>query len=215
MFKKLLFVTTAIATLMVCPAQAAIIVEYPTAPSDPNATLGATVENGVTADLLATGGGLTSNTFATWNWQDWGETGSSPYTTYSTYDEAVAAGKTWTWGFAVSAGTTISDLTLDTRLDRSGTGPNQVEIKASVNAGTPISVLDFDYVDAASGVDFIGVDLSALGTLTTGDQVAFTLAAFGEDSGGASSTGSFDLETVDFNGSVLSTSHFRNGQCNS
>ena len=200
-FIPALLVCAAIVTAWT-PARADIVVQYPTAPSDPNATLAATIENGVTATDLSTGGGLQSNTFSTWNWQDWGVTGSSgPYETYPTFADAVANGKFWTWGFQVATGTTISDLTLDTRLDRSGTGPNQVEIQASVNAGPAVSVLTFDYGTSGSGVDFIGVDLSALGTLNGGDNVSFTLAAFGEDSGGASSSGSFDLETVDFNGS--------------
>ena len=65
--------------------------------------------------------------------------------------------------------------TMDIRLDRSGTGPDDFEIQASVNGGTAVSLLTHDFNDSANEVEFTNVDLSAIGALTQGDSVVFTL----------------------------------------
>ena len=79
---------------------------------------------------------------------------------------------------------------LDIRLDRSGTGPDDFEIQAAVNGGTPISITTFDYNDSDAGVNFENLSLAALGDLSAGDSVVFTLGAFNSESTG----GSFDIE---------------------
>jgi hypothetical protein len=169
---------------------ASTILQYDTAASTTNATLAASVADpAITADALSAGPGLVPNSGSTWNWRDWDTASTS-------FSEAVAAGDFWTFGFEVTGNVFVSPTALDIRLDRSGSGPDDFELVASVNDGAPISVLSFDYGDASSGVDFVDVDLTALGQLGPGDSVVFTIAAFNSES----SAGTFDLETVDFNG---------------
>ncbi len=67
-------------------------------------------------------------------------------------------------------------------------------IDLSVNGGAFQEVLSFDYNDDTTGVDFIGVDLSAFDAVST---AVFRLAAFNAES----AAGTFDIETVDFGGS--------------
>ncbi len=188
--------------LVAVSSQAAVLVQYQTAPSTTFSALAPEiVDPALTADNLVAGGGLTANSGGTWNWREWANNGS-PDTPDASFDAAVADGDFWTWGFDVTTPLTVVDLTtFDIRVDRSGTGPNEFEIQASVNGGTAVSLLTHDFGDGTTGVDFVGVDLSAIGLLSTGDSVVFTLAAFGADSGGTSNLGTFDLETVDFRGS--------------
>lgn len=175
-----------------------VLVQYDTAPSTSNATLSASVEDAsVSAVDLSAGSGIVAANGGTYNWNGWADGGVAN----ASFAEALSEDEFWTWGFDVTSAVTIESMTMDIRLDRSGTGPNQVEIQAAVNGGVASSVLTHDFGDSGSGVDFVGVDLSALGSLSQGDSVVFTLAAFGADSGGASQGGTFDLETVDFNGS--------------
>lgn len=171
-------------------SQAATIVEYQTAPSSDSATISPSVSDAaVSGDSLATGGGLTSATGGTYNWSGWD-------TANTTFAAAVTAGDFWSWGFDVTADVTIDLTAMDIRLDRSGTGPDDFEIQVSVNGGTGISILTYDYADSGSGVDFVGIDLSSVPSLVQGDSVVFTMAAFNSEG----STGTFDLETVDFGG---------------
>ncbi|MEM6552924.1 MAG: PEP-CTERM sorting domain-containing protein [Planctomycetota bacterium] len=130
------------------------------------------------------------NNFSTFNFDGYDTDNTS-------FADAVADDEIWTFGFDVTGAVFIDLTTFDIRLDRSGTGPDDFEIQVSVNGDTPVSVLTFDYGDTTAGVDFLGVDLSALPTLTTGDSVVFTLGAFNSES----TAGSFDLETIDFGGS--------------
>lgn len=170
-------------------AHAAIVVQYDTVASTTSATIAATsADSSVSADLLAAGSGLTANAGSTYNWRGF-DTANDSFTA------AVGAGDFFTWGFDVSSG--MIDLTdLDMRWDRSGSGPDDLELQVSVNGGTGISLLTHDYGDSGSGVDFTGVDLTSVPTLNSGDSVVFTLAAFNSESSG----GTFDLETVDFGG---------------
>ena len=177
-------------------ASAATLVQYDTAASTSNATIAAsTVATGLAADDLSAGGGLTANSGGTYNWRGWNDDNPT-----ASFADAVGDGDFWSWGFDVTDALNVDLTSFDIRLDRSGTGPNQFEIQASVNGGTGISLLSDDFGTSSSGRDYVGIDLTALGTLTQGDSVVFTLAAFGVDSGGGSSAGTFDLETVDFNG---------------
>jgi len=180
-------------------SEAVLIAEYQTAASGSNATLTASATDAsIVADVMAAGPGIGTASGSTWNWNQWGNS-TTPFTSFET---AVSGGDFWTWGFDVSAPMTVVSLTdMELRLDRSGTGPNEGEIRASINGGTEVSLLTFDYGNSDSGVDFTGIDLSTLGPLTTGDSIEFTLAAWGADSGGISTGGTFDLETIDFGGS--------------
>ncbi|MEM6655654.1 MAG: hypothetical protein AAF596_07625 [Planctomycetota bacterium] len=170
-------------------ANAAIIVQYPTAGSV-TSLAAEIVDPSVTADDLTAGSGLAVNTFSTFNFDGYDTDNTS-------FADAVADDEVFLWGFDVTSPVTIDLTTFDIRPDRSGTGPDDFEIQVSVNGGAGISVLSFDFGDSTSGVDFIGVDLSAVPTLSQGDSVVFTLAAFNSES----TAGSFDLETVDFGGS--------------
>lgn len=171
-------------------ARADLVLEYPTAGSV--TSLAPSLEaTGVSGDDLTAGSGLAVQTFSTFNFADWDVAST-------TFGAAVAANDFWSWGFDVtSAVASITPTTMDIRLDRSSTGPDDFEIQVSVNGGTASTVLTHDFNDSGSGVDFLGVDISSIGTLTPGDSVVFTLAAFNSES----SAGTFDLETIDLNGS--------------
>lgn len=169
-------------------ANAAVITQYTTAGST-TSLAASIVDPGVTADDLVAGSGLNVQTFSTFNFTGWNTTSTS-------FAAAVAENDFWTWGFDVTSSDPLDLTTMDIRLDRSGSGPDDFEIQASVNGGTPVTVLTHDYEDSSSGVTFTGVDLSGIATLNQGDSVVFTLAAFNSES----NAGSFDLETVTFPG---------------
>jgi len=185
MKRKLFFLSLA-AALLSSQANADIVVEYTTAGGVTSIAANANTNGNVTADDLVAGSGLNVQNFSTFNFSGW-DVGST------SFDAAVAANDFWSWGFSVTnPGVTIDLTDMAIRLDRSSSGPDDFEIQASVNGGSPSSVLTFDFMDGASGVTFTGVDLSGLGTVVTGDTVVFTLAAFNSES----VNGTFDLETV-------------------
>jgi hypothetical protein len=113
---------------------------------------------------------------------------------------AVAANDFWRWGFDVTSAVFIDLTTMDIRLDRSGTGPDDFEIQASVNGGPGVSVLTHNYNDSDQAVNFLDVNLSALPLLQQGDSVVFTLGAYNSEGTG----GTFDLETITFPGTTPS-----------
>lgn len=171
-------------------AQAAVIVQYDGASPNTTSVAAVAADASVSADNLTAGSGLNTTNFSTFNFTGWDTTSTS-------FADAVAANDFWAWGFDVTAAATTIDLTtMDLRVDRSGSGPDDFEIQASVNGGTPVSLLTHDYNDSGSGVNFTGVDLTALGTLTTGDSVVFTLGAYNSES----ENGSLDLENLTFPG---------------
>ncbi len=185
--KKLLLFTASMAALCYAGAQQ-IVTEYTTVASTTNPTITAgTVHPNVTAAPLSAGSGITANAGSTWNWRGFNTT---------SYAAAVAAGDFWTWGFEVTGPTSFNLTTMDIRVDRSGTGPREFEIQASVNTGTPVSLLTYDFGSGDVGVNFTNVNLSALGLLETGDVVTFVLGAFNA----SSVNGTFDLETITFPG---------------
>jgi hypothetical protein len=144
----------------------------------------------VTGDNMIAGSGLTIQTGgATWNFRDWNLASTS-------FAAAVAANDFWSWGFDVASLAFIDLTTMDIRLDRSGTGPDDFEIQVSVNGGPGISVLTHNYNDADLGVNFLDVNLSAVPLLQQGDSVVFTLGAYNSES----AAGTFDLETITFPG---------------
>lgn len=172
---------------LAAPAQAMLLVRYQTANVPTLAP--AEVNPAVTATDMTAGSGLQLNTGGTFNWNSWD-------TASTTYDEAVAADDFWTWGFEVTAANVaITPTSFDIRLDRSSTGPGDFEIRAAVNNGVPVSLLSYSFGGGTIGVDFTNVSWSALGMLNPGDEVVFTLAAFGS----TSPAGTFDLETIDSN----------------
>ncbi|MCB1741849.1 MAG: PEP-CTERM sorting domain-containing protein [Gammaproteobacteria bacterium] len=188
-----------LAALTSTAAHAAIILEYQTASSTSNPTLSpSVVDAAISGDALAAGSGLTAVNGSTWTWRDWGTGFGGGHSSATSFAEAVSENDFWTWGFDVTGAVEIALTTLDIRLDRSGTGPNQFEIQASVNGGAATSVLTGNFGDTSLGLDFVAVDLSGIGAVSQGDSVVFTMAAFGEDSGGASNVGTFDLETLGF-----------------
>lgn len=175
--------------LMLHFSYAQTVLEYQTASSTDNATLPpSTSDPTISATDLTAGSGIIANGGSTWNWRGFDPDNAS-------FADAVADGDFWRWEFTV-IGESVDLSALDIRVDRSGTGPDDFEIQAVVNSGTPISILTYDFNDGTAGVDFTNVDLSGIPILNTGDVVVFTLAAFNSES----SSGTFDLETVDFNG---------------
>ena len=169
-------------------AQADVIVQYGTAGST-TSLAPVVVAPEVTADNLVAGTGIDVQAFSTFNFSNWDPANTS-------FADAVAADEVWTWGFDVTSLVDIDLTTMDIRLDRSSTGPDDFEIQASVNGGAATTVLTYNYNDGTVGVNFIGVDLSSIGTVSNGDSVVFTLGAFNAES----TTGTFDLETITFPG---------------
>ncbi len=144
----------------------------------------------VSGDNMVAGSGLTpQGASTTWNFNSWNTASTS-------FAAAVAANDFWRWGFDVTSPVFIDLTTMDIRLDRSGTGPDDFEIQATVNGGPGFSVLSHNYNDSADGVNFLDVDLSSLPVLVQGDSVEFTLGAYNSEA----STGTFDLETITFPG---------------
>lgn len=166
-------------------AHAITLVEYPTAGS--TTSLGATtIDPSVTALDLEAGTGLEVRTFSTFNFRDWDVDNFS-------YADAVADDEVFTWGFTVSDASVQIDLTtLDVILDRSGTGPDDFEIRMTLNGASETTVLTHDFADSGAAVNFSGVDLSAFSGLVAGDTVLFTLAAFNSES----ALGTFDLDRI-------------------
>lgn len=160
---------------------------YPSVASTTNPTVpAANVDPNITADVLAQGGGLVANTGTSWNWNNWDTASTSAAA-------AVAAGDFWSWGFDVTGDVEISLATLDIRYDRSGTGPDDVEITVAVNGGAATVVHTHDFADNADAYVAGGIDLTGIAelqSLVQGDSVAFTLAAFNSES----AAGTFDLE---------------------
>lgn len=150
----------------------------------------AVVDPSVSGANLAAGAGIAVNAGSTFNFSSWDPTNIS-------FADALADNEIWTFGFSVTGANSVVDLTtLDIRLDRSGTGPDDFEIRASVNGGSATSVLAYDFAGGSVGVNFLGVDLSGLASLAVGDSIVFTLAAWNA----TSAAGTFDLETITFPG---------------
>jgi hypothetical protein len=193
MFKrKLGLMMAAIIVASVCAASGAsavTILQYGTAGST-TSLAPFEVNPAVAGTNLEAGSGLAVQTFSTFNFSDWDPSNAS-------YADAVADDEVFTWGFTVTDALATIDLTtLDIRVDRSGTGPDDFEVRVAVNAGPETTVLTHDYGDTTSGVNFLGVDLSAISGLGLGDTVTFTLGAFNAES----AAGTFDLETITFPG---------------
>jgi len=164
------------------------IVQYGTA--NVTSLAPAIVDSAVSATNLDAGTGIGLNTGSTFNFNGWDTANTS-------FADALADDEIWTWGFSVTDASSLVDLTtMDIRLDRSGTGPDDFEIRASVNGAAATSILVGDFAGGSLGVNFLGVDLSSLSGLSLGDSVLFTLAAYNA----TSSAGTFDLETITFPG---------------
>lgn len=163
-----------------------VLVQYGTAGST-TSLAPAIVDASVSADNLVAGTGIDVQTFSTFNFTNWDPSNTS-------FSDAVVDDEFWSFGFDALANITLD--TMDIRLDRSSTGPDDFEIRATVNGLNEQTVLTYDYADGTSGVNFLGVDLSGIGLLSTGDSIEFVLAAFNAESTG----GTFDLETITFPG---------------
>lgn len=188
-FRAVLLSSFWLAVLVPASAQAVTIVQYGTAGST-TSLAPVSFDASVSPENLNAGSGIDVQAFSTFNFSGWDIDNTS-------YADALADDEVWTWGFSVTDPLASIDLTtMDIRLDRSGTGPDDFEIRATVNSASETTILAYDFNDSSSGVNFLGVDLSALSGLTQGDVVEFTLAAFNAES----AAGTFDLETITFPG---------------
>jgi hypothetical protein len=167
---------------------AATVVQYDAANNGVSSMAPVVTAAEVSADNMVAGSGLSTESGSTWNFKGWD--GAS-------FAGSVSSNDLWRWGFDVVQNVEIDLTTMDIRLDRSGTGPDDFEIQASVNGGTPVSLLTHNYNDSTSGVNFLNVSLASLGTVELGDSVVFTLAAYNAENAGA---GTFDLENITFPG---------------
>ncbi|MEM9082273.1 MAG: hypothetical protein AAGB34_01670 [Planctomycetota bacterium] len=148
-----------------------------------------TADANVTALDLTRGPGISINTAgSTFNSRNW---------TDGDLAAAVADGDFLSFGVTVDAGYQLDLTTLDIRLDRSGTGPDDFAIMLwGGDLGSSTTVLTHDYQDSGSGVTFNDVDLTGLGTLT--GTVEFRVYAFNAEN--TTGTGTFDVEQLVFPG---------------
>lgn len=164
------------------------IVQYGTANTTSLAPF--TVDSAVSATNLGSGSGIGLNAGSTFNFNGWDTANTS-------FADALADNEIWTWGFSVTDANSLVDLTtMDIRLDRSTSGPDDFEIRASINGGAATSILIGDFAGGSVGVNYLGVDLSGLSGLSLGDSILFTLGAWNA----TSAAGTFDLETITFPG---------------
>lgn len=183
MLRQSIFAILSVGVLLSSQGNAAIVVDYIPADGSTGFSLPTNSSNAaVTATAITAGAGLTDAAGSTFNFSGWD-------TASTTFDAAVAANDFWSWGITLNSGS-LEFTTLDVRLDRSGTGPDDFEMRASVNGGASVLLLSHDYGDSGSAVNFNDVSLAALGTINAGDNVAFQLAAFNSEG----TTGTFDLE---------------------
>ncbi len=142
-----------------------------------------TTNANVTATDLIAGPGLGLNPGSTFNINSWD---NSSFEDVQTTDDA--------WAWSITALADISLTTLDLRLDRSGTGPTDFEIRAGVNLTPSSTLADLSSVligsPSTSGTDYLGIDLSSF-SLNTGDTINFLLVGFNASAQG----GTLDLET--------------------
>ncbi|MDC3224300.1 PEP-CTERM sorting domain-containing protein [Mariniblastus sp.] len=147
---------------------------------DPTATANTTGDGLISASLQQSGG-LTARTGASFNWRNWDTANTS-------FAEAVAANDSWTFGFTVGATgtggnvTSVDLTTLSMRVKRSGTGPDDIELRAYVNGGSETSIFTHDYGDSDSVRSFSNLDISSIGPLSVGDTLEFVFAGFNSES---------------------------------
>ena len=158
--------------------------------TNPSATANDTADGLVSANLQQSGG-LTAHTGGSFNWEGWDTANTS-------FNEAVTANDSWTFGFTVGAtgvGGNVSSVdltTLSMRVDRSGSGPNDIELRAYVNGGSETSIFTHGYDDTAIGRTFRDLDISSIGPLSVGDTIQFVFAGFNSEWPG----GTMDLENL-------------------
>ncbi|MGL5083095.1 MAG: Ig-like domain-containing protein [Microcoleaceae cyanobacterium] len=144
---------------------------------------------GVTGLDLTRGSGIISATGSTFNSSGWNDSVDLP--------GAIANNDFLQWGFNSTTAYDLSDL--DIRYDRSGTGPNQVNIQISVNGG---AFQSFFSDSSVSDVGENNPDLNLSG-FTNVTAATFRLYGFGA----TAAAGTFDIENaLDFGntGIVLS-----------
>ena len=156
------------------PVFGQVFLEYQTGAATA-AGLAPTTAIGVTGSNVLQGGGLTANAGGNFSWRDW-EPASADFNT------AISQLDFLSWGFIVDstpAPATLMLTNFQINVDRSGSGPDDFEIRASVNAGPDISLLTHSFNGSSSTANFT-VSLASLPLLTNGDQVEFQLGAFTE-----------------------------------
>jgi hypothetical protein len=180
-FNSLLLAGLTAGTL-VASADAATLIVFPAAPN--GATLAPSfVGTGVTGVNLARGSGLAQATGSTFNSNNFTIGGSS-------FASAVTNGDFLTFGFTSTQAYDLTDM--DIRYDRSSTGPNNAQLQIAINGGAFVPFFT-DNAVSDSGEDNLGISLSSFDNVTS---ATFRLPAFGA----SGSTGTFDIETINFGG---------------
>ena len=138
---------------------------------------GSIVNTNVSADNLVAGEGINVKDEGAeqWAWRDWG-------TGISSADAALASNKYWQWGFDITGNVDIDLSTLDISIDKTSNGPDDFEIRSSVNGGSTQTLFTHDFAGSfGSAVVFDSIELtgiSSLQDLVLGDSIVFTLIGF-------------------------------------
>lgn len=146
------------------------LVEYVPTNSTVTSSLSPTqVSADITATALTPGSGIDPIP-GSYNWEGWDDLSTN-------FVSAVAANDFWRFGFTVDSG--AYDLTaLTLALQRDGDGPDDVEIRGTINSGSDISILNFDFNGDTNTNTITANAIGMLPTLNTGDSIEFTLAGF-------------------------------------
>jgi MYXO-CTERM domain-containing protein len=166
---------------VVSTANSAIVVGYDVEPGgDPLAVAESALNIGGLD--LSRGSGLSVGGTSTFNSKDF-----DPNNTSSS--SALETGDYLQFGFTVAEGFQVELTDLNLRYDRSGTGPDQLEIRISADGIGSYSTSVFsDSSVSDAGENNTGIGLASLGALT--GTVTFRVAPFGA----SSTAGTFDLE---------------------
>ncbi len=162
---------------MLTNLKAATILTYEMEKSTITPTIAGNIVNAnISADNLIGGSGLTpkdegSGQFAFQGW-----------TTDATAQDAIDANDFFQWGFDITGSIDLDLTSMDISLDRTFSGPDDFEIRASVNGGASSTVFTHDFNGSfGSAQNFTNIDLTgfaSLQNLTQGDSVVFLLPAF-------------------------------------
>jgi len=159
-------------------SSAAVVVQYaPGAPNGSGELVATDSDAGVAVTNLRQIGGLTLDSATNFDWSGWDSASTS-------FDQAVAANDAWEWGFTVGAGNMATLERVDVEIFRDVPGPQNYEVRASVNGGAEFSLGAPLGVTTTGGIiDQWLLTGTAGENLIANDVITFRLAGFDSTSG--------------------------------